>query len=290
VKTAPQTFHRFTQPIKTLAQRFAFLGLLLLAVGTMMLGKVDIILLEKARYQITDALTPLFDVLSKPLESVNRTVSDIEDLFRLRADNIQLKKDIERLRMWQTVAQKLQAENKNLRRLLNYVPDPKTSFIAARVIADTGGAFAYSLLLNAGLREGVKKGQVAIDGANLVGRIAGTGNRSSRLLLINDINSRIPVNIGNNRMPAILTGRNSEILRLTRLEPGAKPEPGERVYTSGHGGVFPPGIPIGVVIGEEDGTPTVRPFINRNRLESVRLIDYGLDGIVQPPTPGKTLP
>lgn len=289
MKTAPQTFHRFAAPIKTLAQRFAFMGLVVLAVGIMMLGKIDIILLEKARFQITDTLAPVFDALAKPLESMNKGIAEIQSMFRLRAENIQLRQDIEQLQQWQTVAQKLQTENKKLRGLLNYVPEPKTSYIAARVIADTGGAFAYSLILNAGLRDGVQKGQVALSGEALTGRIVGVGNRSARLLLINDLNSRIPVAVGKDREPAILAGRNTELLKLIRLEPGTKPDPGERVYTSGHGGVFPPGIPIGVVIGDEEGAPIVRPFINRNRLDNVRLIDFGLNGIIQTNGSGKKL-
>ena len=98
-----------------------------------------------------------------------------------------------------------------------------------------------SLILNAGAREGVRKGSPVVTGDGLVGRIAGVGYRSARVLLITDLNSRIPVLVEPTGMRAILAGDNSDRPRLIRLPPGATVSPGERVSTSGRAGAFPAG-------------------------------------------------
>ncbi len=180
---------------------------------------------------------------------------------------------------WQAAALRLEAENKNLRDLLNYVPGPEPSFITARVIADTGGAFAHSLILNAGVRDGVAKGQAAMTGDGLVGRVAGAGSRSARILLITDLNSRIPVLVGTERIRAILAGNNSDRPRLIHLLSGETVSADDRIVTSGHGGAFPFGLPVGVVASVSDGGIGVEPYVERNRLEYVRLLDFGLAGI-----------
>jgi rod shape-determining protein MreC len=99
-------------------------------------------------------------------------------------------------------------------------------------------------------------------------------------LLISDLNSRIPVLIEATRTRAILAGNNSNRPRLIHLAPGATVSPGDRVVTSGHGGVFPVGLPVGLVDAVNEGGISVLPFVSRDRLEYVRVLDYGLKGII----------
>ena len=157
----------------------------------------------------------------------------VRELAALREENAGLREDKVRLLQWQTVARRLEAETKALRALLNFVPGPEASYVTARVIGDTGGAFAHALVLNAGFRAGVRKGQAVVTGDGLVGRVAGVGTRSTRVILITDMNSHIPVLVERTRTRAILAGDNSEVLRLIRLPPGAEVSPGDRVVTSG---------------------------------------------------------
>jgi rod shape-determining protein MreC len=82
------------------------------------------------------------------------------------------------------------------------------------------------------------------------------------------------------RTRAILAGDNTERPRLIHLPPGAAVNPGDRIVTSGHGGAFPPGIPVGVILPSGEGTVTVKPYVHRDRLEYVRIVDYGLQGIL----------
>ena len=274
--------HRIAVPIKGLIQRFAYVGLVVAAFGLMLLGKADVLLVERIRTQVTDALAPILDVLSRPVATVSDVVDQVRELAALREENAGLREDKVRLLQWQTVARRLEAETKALRALLNFVPGPEASYVTARVIGDTGGAFAHALVLNAGFRAGVRKGQAVVTGDGLVGRVAGVGTRSTRVILITDMNSHIPVLVERTRTRAILAGDNSEVLRLIRLPPGAEVSPGDRVVTSGHGGAFPPGLPVGVVASVSDAGIGVQPFVERSRLEYVRVVDFGLRGILQP--------
>ncbi len=274
--------HRIAVPIKGLIQRFAYVGLVVAAFGLMLLGKADVLLVERIRTQVTDALAPILDVLSRPVATVSDVVDQVRELASLREENAGLREDKVRLLQWQTVARRLEAENKALRALLDFVPGPEASYVTARVIGDTGGAFAHASVLNAGFRAGVRKGQAVVTGDGLVGRVAGVGTRSTRVILITDLNSHIPVLVDRTRTRAILAGDNSEVLRLIRLPPGAEVSPGDRVVTSGHGGAFPPGLPVGVVASVGDAGIGVQPFVERSRLEYVRVVDFGLRGILQP--------
>lgn len=285
MKDNPKAVSRITQPIRTAVQRFAYLGLVLAAFGLMMLGKVDAVLVDKVRVHVVDAVAPILDALSRPLASIEQVALKINEIGRVYDQNASLRQDNERLLQWQAAAQQLEAENRALRRLLNFAPGPDASFVTARVIADTGGAFVHSLIVNAGAREGVRKGQAAATGEGLIGRIASVGQRSSRLLLITDLNSRIPVFVEPGRTRGILAGDNSDRPRLTHLPEGVKVKRGDRVITSGHGGVFPPGLPVGVVAEVGETGISVVPYIERERLEYVRVIDFGLQGILEGPPP-----
>lgn len=273
--------------LRLLAQRFAFLTLVLASFALMLLGKADNVLVEKLRVFVDDGVAPVLSALSRPAASIAAMTNAIHDLARLRAENVQLAEDNARLQHWQTVARELDNENRVLRAQLNFMPDPDAAFVTARVIGDTGGAFVHSMLLNVGSRDGVRKGQAVISGENLVGRIAEVGERSARILLLTDINSHIPVVVESSRAKAILTGDNSDRARLNYLSLNSNATPGSRIVTSGHGGAFPPGIPVGVIAATQDGVMRVEPFVHRNQLDYVTVVDYGLPGVLPSDLPDK---
>ena len=279
--------HRVSAPIRSIAHRFAFLGLVIAAFALMLIGKADVAMMERFRAQVTDSVAPILDMMSRPVATANEVIAKVRVLTEIRQKNESLRQDKERLLQWQMVARKLEAENKALRAQLNYVPGPQASYVSARVIADTGGAFAHSLLLNIGAQPGVSKGQAVVTGDGLVGRVTGVGDRSTRVLLITDLNSRIPVLIEATRTRGILAGNNTDRPRLIHLPPGATVSPGDRIVTSGHGGAFPVGLPVGLVDAINDGGISVQPFVPRDRLEYVRVLDYGLKGILGEIKPGR---
>ncbi len=108
---------------------------------------------------------------------------------------MRLHEENDRLRQWQAVAMALDAENTALKGNLHWIPDPAPSYVTARVVADAGGVYARAVLLSTGPNHMVTKGQIALDERGLVGRVTEVGMRSARVLLITDINSRIPVTL-----------------------------------------------------------------------------------------------
>ncbi|MDX2223180.1 MAG: rod shape-determining protein MreC [Rhodospirillaceae bacterium] len=266
--------------LKTLIQRFAFLSLVGLTFVLMLIGKADSVLVERARIAITDAVVPILRVLSQPAAAVADVVGNVRELAAIRAENASLREANDRLLQWQSVAQKLEAENRSLKSLLSVVPEPTAQSVVARVVADTGGSFAQSVLITAGTADGAKKGDVVLTGEGLVGRVTQAGLKSSRVLLITDINSRIPVLVGDAGVRAILAGDNSLRPKLLYLSGRRSVMPGDRIVTSGDGDAFPNGLPVGRVVRVGEGAIEVEPFVARDQLQHVRVVDFGLTGIL----------
>ena len=266
--------------LKLLAHRFAFVSLIVASVALMILGKADIVLVERTRALVVDALAPLLDAMARPAATVAQFTANVHELANLRTENARLKEENQRLLHWQMVARKLEAENGVLHEQLNVVPDPDPAFVTARVIGDTGAAFGHSMLLAAGTRDGVRKGQAVLSGEVLVGLVAEVGLRSSRMLLITDINARIPVMRESSRSRAILTGDNSPRPRLSYVAGNPSLVVGDRVVTSASGAAFPPGLPIGVIAAVGEGGARVEPFVPRHQIEFVTVVDYGLGGVL----------
>jgi rod shape-determining protein MreC len=273
---------RITMPIKALAQRFAFLILLGAAGGILMVGKADPRIFERTRIAVVDASAPILDAVSRPVATVASIVEEANHLIHLREENATLRQENARLLQWRSAAQVLSSENKQLRDLLRFVPDDPATYITARVIADSGGAFVRSILVNSGRRDGVRKGLPVVVGTGLIGRVAEVGRRASRVLLINDLNSHIPVVIGAERHHAILSGDNSDLSRIEYLTANTSMAVGDRIVTSGRGGVFPPGLPIGAVTSVGEEGVRVRGYVSVDTLEYVRIMDFGLEGMVRP--------
>ena len=283
MKERARQVHRIIQPIRSLAQRFTYLGLIGAAFGAMLLGKADLVVLDRLRAHITDVVAPIFEAISGPIAFTASAVREIQYLSNLESENDRLREDNARLIGWQAVARHLEAENEALRGMLNFKTGPESSTVSARVIADTGGAFAHSLVLNAGSNDGVRKGSPVVTGDGLVGRVLSVGARSARVLLLTDLNSRTPVLVESTGTRAILAGDNSGRLKLIHLPSGAYVAVGDRIVTSGHGGVFPPRLPAGVVVSVDEAGIRVQPFADRSRLEYVLVIDVGLEEALRLP-------
>jgi rod shape-determining protein MreC len=257
-----------------MAQRVVYFSLVLSAIGLMMLGKIDAVLMERLRVGLADTVTPILAVLSGPSDAIADGFAQAGEWIAVREENARLQMERERLVKWQSVALRLEAENAELRRLLNFVAEPEASYVTGRVIADTGGTFARSLLLNAGTADGVAKGNVVVTGEGLVGRLVSVAQRTARVLLITDLNSRIPVMVSPGGTKAILAGDNSEEPVLIHIVSEATISPGDHVATAGDTGAFPPGIPVGVVASVGDREIRVKPFVDGRLKEYVRVVDY----------------
>ena len=271
---------RLTLPVTGWVQRFSFALLVAASIGMLVLGRIESNFVERLRVGVTDTVAPVLEALSQPSATVAAIVEDMRSLADLHGENERLRTVNERLLQWQAVARTLEQENLAYKELLNLVDDPHPAFITARVIGDAGGAFVRTVLLNAGTDDGVRVGQAAVNAEGLVGRVVEAGRRSTRILLLTDLNSRIPVVMEKTRVPAILAGDNSDHPRLTFTPVNALFEPGERIVTSGHGGMLPPGLPVGEVVSTNGGVARVRPYVDWSALEYLRVLDFALPGIL----------
>jgi len=278
------TAWRLAIPLKVFFQRFAFLSLICLSIALLVLGKADLVLLERARTISTDALSPVLGTLSQPVNAFNKGIERVQELASLVEENERLRLENERLIKWQAASRALTKENEYYRQMLNALSDPLVLPITARVIGDSGGPFVRTLLLSAGRLDGVRNGQAAVGPNGVIGRVVQVGHQSARILLLTDLNSRIPVILENSRHKGILVGDNTNIPKLGYLPNNAKVAPGDRVVTSGDGGMLPAGWPIGVVSAVNDGQISVQAYADWTRLEYVSVLRYDLPGLTDKET------
>lgn len=273
--------------LRAVLQRSAPTLLIVLAAAIVLIGKADQALLEPLRTRATDIAAPVLDALSRPLSAASAAVERVQGMAGIYEQNLRLAEENRRLLQWQQVALKLSAENAAMRRLLKVVPESGVSYVTARLIGNSGGSYVRTAMINAGADQGAARGQAAIAEGGLVGRLTEIGGHASRVLLITDLNSRIPVVIPASRTSAVLAGDNSDRPRLIFASEPKAIRIGDRVVTSGDGGVFPPGLPVGIVASLDPGGARVEPYAELSTLDYVLLVDYGLaGGLPQPPSSG----
>jgi rod shape-determining protein MreC len=273
-------------PRRAALQRVSLLLLVLLSATMIILGKADQVMFERLRISVTDMAAPLLDIASRPLAALEAMADRARGFVAASRENARLTEENERLLRWRQAALALASENAELRGLLKLSPEPAVSFVTARVISNSGGAYVRSLLVRAGSENGVARGQAAVTGEGLVGRTAEVGTRAARVLLITDLNSRVPVIVEGAHLRALLTGDNSDRPALRYLDTVSGINIGDRVVTSGEGGVFPPGVPVGVIASLDGEAPRVEPYVELSQVQYLRIVDYGLaDGLPKPVPP-----
>jgi rod shape-determining protein MreC len=289
---------RLSIPMRQALARLMLPLLMAASFGMMLLFKADLLLAEQARSSLGDVLAPIYSLIAPPLMRVRAGVGEVVDFWNMQDELVRLREENATLRRWQAVAMALDAENAALKANLHWVPDAAPSFVTARVIDDAGGLYARAVLLAIGptvsggkgagapgAGGSVSKGQIALDAQGLVGRVSEVGARSARVLLITDLNSRFPVVLERTGVHALLVGTNTSRPRLMYWPEGSPPVEGERVVTSAEANAFPAGLPVGVVHYNASHMPEVQPFARLDRLEIVRVFDYGLRGLLAPEAP-----
>ncbi|WP_135448064.1 MULTISPECIES: rod shape-determining protein MreC [Tabrizicola] len=269
----------FSRPLRRLLVGLAVLLLL----GLFLLWRIDSPRVERFRAALIDAVVPNLDWALRPVTAFAGMIDDFQSYTRIYEQNQELKRELQQMKAWKEAA--LQLEQKNARLLdLNKVRlDPKLTYVTGVVMADSGSPFRQSVLLNVGARDGIRDGWATMDGIGLVGRISGVGQRTSRVILVTDTNSRIPVTIQPSGQKAILSGDNSPLPPLEFIENTDEVRPGDRVVTSGDGGVFPAGLLVGQVALGTDKRLRVVLAADYQRLEFLRVLrSHELEPITDP--------
>jgi len=217
-------------------------------------------------------LAPVGDALAAPGRWIGQGVDTVRDYFFAASENQDLKAELKEMRQWRDVAIALRSENARYRTLLGLKTDPPIPMVAARIVTDSHGPFADTRLANAGSEKGVKPGNPVMSENGLVGRVIGVTDGASRVLLLTDIASRTPVMIDRTNARAILTGDGGPNPRLDYLRGRDPIREGDRVLTSGDGGVVPRGLPVGVAVKGLDGRWRVVLASDRAPIDFVRIL------------------
>jgi rod shape-determining protein MreC len=248
-------------------------GLYFLCAVLLVLSRIGHGAIADARDGLVDLTAPLLEVASVPAIEARRA-ADRMRLYAAAFDEVdRLKKENENLKQWEWRTKLLERKVAHLRSLLNAVEEPGLVYATGRVIADARGPFVRSALINLGRKDGVHIGYAVINGDGLVGRTVDAGESFARVLLLNDLNSRIPVLVGPAGMRGLASGDNSAELQLDFLPDNATVYPGDEVYTSGSDGVLPRGLRVGVVTGTP-GAFKVRPYAKLNSLDAVSVLFF----------------
>ncbi len=275
-RIGPEEFQR---PLRRLLVGIAVLLLL----GLFLLWRIDSPRVERFRAGLIDAVVPNLDWAMRPVTMVAGMADDFQSYTRIYEQNQELKRELQQMKAWKEAALQLEQKNARLLDLNNVRLDPKFTHVTGVVMADSGSPFRQSVLLNVGERDGIRDGWATMDGVGLVGRISGVGIRTARVILVTDSNSRIPVTIQPSGQKALLSGDNSALPPLEFIEDTDEVRPGDRVVTSGDGGVFPAGLLVGQVALGTDKRLRVVLAADYQRLEFLRVLrSHELEPITDP--------
>jgi len=283
----------YVRPIRRL-----LVGILLLClVGLFILWRIDSPRVERLRAQLIDKFVPSFEWALVPVTKTVGMVENFQSYQRIYDQNQELRRELRQMQAWKEAALQLEQKNAKLLDLNNVRIDPKYTYVTGVVTADSGSPFRQSVLLNVGSRDGIRDGWATMDGIGLVGRISGVGTNTSRVILLTDSNSRLPATIQPSGQRAILSGDNTSRPPLDFIESPELVRPGDRVVSSGDGGVFPTDLLIGQVAMGPDRRLRVILAADYERLDYLRVLrtheseqisDPG--GLILPDTPLTALP
>ncbi|MFO1173620.1 MAG: rod shape-determining protein MreC [Paracoccaceae bacterium] len=267
-----------------------FLGLIFL------IWRIDSPRVERFRNAFIDRVVPPMDWAMVPVTKLAEMVDNFQSYARIYEQNQELRRELQQMKAWKEAAVQLEQQNAKLLAQNQVRLDPKLTSVSGVVMADSGSPFSQSVLLNIGARDGIVDGWATMDGLGLVGRIAGVGQNTARVLLLTDASSRVPVTIQPSGQRAMLVGDNSAAPPLEFIGSPEQVRPDDRVVSSGDGGVFPAGILVGTVVQTRDKRFRVLLAADYARLEFVRVLRSrpeeaigGAGALIVPP-PGTEAP
>ena len=222
-------------------------GLLLISLTLLVLSKSENRQLAKWQARAIDLVAPALEITTLPAGYVQRSINRLQGFYDVNRKLARLRLENKRLRNIKWNVEHLQRTNARLKALLNSARDARLKIVSGRVISGNPGLFGQHMLINVGRRNGIGSGFAVINADGFVGRTIDTGEQTSRILLLTDKTSRIPVTIGRQEVRAIAVGTGSRFPRIDFLPQGSTIYEGDFVYTSGQGGDLPRGLRIGVV-------------------------------------------
>lgn len=223
--------------------------------------------------EVSDAVAaPVTGVISAPLHWIGQAGQAIGGYFFAVSENRRLRSELEAAEALQQEVLALRDENERFRDLLGLQTDPPVPMVSARVISDARGPFANTRLANAGVEKGVQIGNPVMSERGLIGRVVGVTRGASRILSLTDIAARTPVMVDRTNARAILAGDGGPNPKLDYLRGREPVKEGDRIVTSGDGGLMPRGLPVGIAVRGVDGVWRVALSAESGSIDFVRIL------------------
>ena len=260
--------------IKRKQSNSRFPQILIISFGFLLIlvGKADLTAVRYMQGGVVEVIAPFYSIVTVPVNSIESLFEGLQTVASLRTKANRLELENARLKKLQRIAESLEVENRQLRTVLGAVIPQEWDAITARVIAVPGGNFTHSMIVEHGANKVIARGSAVVTAEGLVGYIISSGKYFSRILLLSDVNSRIPVILSDSSWPGLAVGKNGLILELDFLPAESEPSLNETVVTSGHGGLLPAGIPVGRVSSITKKQVLVTPSVELRKLSFVTIL------------------
>ena len=258
-------------------QRFSLIGLIFFSVGLLIISKINLPVTNYLKITLNEIVYRTSFIISVPEKKIQNISGKIKDHLNIYNDYLLIKDELKAIQTKKYENQFLQEENKRLKKTINeYIYNSKE--LVAKVLIDKNSPFLKSIIVNKGSKDDVKLGMAVLDQSYLVGKIVEVNYSTSRALLVSDLNSKIPVSIEPGNIQSILSGTGKINGKIEYLETDILIQDKSIVYTSGSGGLFKPGIPIGTYHKETDKSYEIVNFFSKlSQLTFVKLVSFEVD-------------
>ena len=257
-------------------QRFSLIGLIFFSIGLLFLSKINLPVTNYLKITLNEVVYRSSFIISVPEKKFQNFINKIKDHYNVYNDYLLAKEKINLLQSEKYETQFLKEENKRLKKIIDdYVYSSKE--MVAKVLIDKNSPFLKSIIVNKGSKDNVKLGMAVLDETYLVGKIVEVNYSTARALLVSDLNSKIPVGIEPGNIQSILSGTGKQNGKIEYLKSEVFIENESIVYTSGSGGLFKSGIPVGIYNKKNTEEQTVTFFSKLSQLTFIKLISFEED-------------
>lgn len=241
-----------------------------------------LILTSKINHKVTDVISmavagsamPVANSVSMPLNAIVDVTINFHELIDAKNRNIELLKENEKLKALYFKSLNINQENSQIKEALKYVSLKSTKFTVAHLIGHAYQTYSNNVFISAGSDQGVKEDDIVTGNNTLIGRVTQVDSEKSRVLLVTDINSRIPVIVSGAKIRGILAGNNSHLMEILYLEKNHKITVGDLVFSSSDGDAIPPGMLVGVVVKVDEKYAAVKMIEDVKNLDMVSVSNY----------------
>ena len=254
-------------------QRFSLIALIFFSIALIALSRFNFPAINYLKISLNEIIYRASFVVSIPEQQIQNASIALNKHFKLYKDLEITKKKIKQLEYEKYNSNYLTSENKRLRKLIDeYII--KSDELVAKVLLDKNSPFLKSIIVNKGSKDDVKLGMAVLDDQYLIGKIVEVNYSTSRALLVSDLNSKIPISVEPGNLLSILSGTGKDFGKIQYTQQDFNFQESDIVYTSGSGGIFKSGIPIGKIKIDNNKNIKVKFFSNLSQITFVKLVSF----------------